>query len=436
MDQEAKVRWRVHQKARSEPSTAPLEQPVIEVDPEHQIMTVNKAAEAISRKLLLRRGGNGDYVDMDQAACYLSDTAKSTKKLMGSQRRSVASTMTSSHTFGEDIKNAFFNSASLDEADQACPAPPTLERASTLGSATTTLESVIVRRKNRGRLHQELLRYTHTTANKLSEEPVEADVPASLRPSTVITVTKSRRNLMRQVSALGMGGALATGVMPSPMKSPPIFDDMRVDAVPEGMQELFSVCSDPTAEPGDGLDTTLYQINLGARQPTDKSRHRGGRVRQGERDNRPRPQELLLWDDADTISTCSIDECFHPEIITSTLGPQLAKHRVAGGLLQKEDGVLDDDGSIDLEDQCDDEESFDVAQRESKNDQLGSASRSGGRNPRNVKSTVDKMHDSQQLIMEAALACRDGTAWCAKSLANEALEQSFSHLSRMSVPRW
>jgi hypothetical protein len=434
-DHEAKDRWQVHLEARTEPSTAPLEHPVIEVDPEQQTMTVNKAAEAISRKLMMRRGGNGDYVDIDRAACYLSDTAKSTKKLTGSQRRSVASTMTSSHAFGEDIKTAFFHSASLDDADQACPAPPTLERASTLGSATTTLESVIVRRKNRGRLHQELLRYTNTSANKPSEEPVEDGIQSSLRPSTVITVTKSRRNLMRQVSALGMGGALATGGMVSPKRSSPIFDGMRVDAVPEGMQELFSVCSDPTAEPGDGLDTTLYHINLGTRHPTDESRQQGGRLRHGERDNRPRPSEHLLWDDTDTISTCSMDEGGHVELSAATLGQQRTKHKATGGLLLH---AYDDDGeeSIDLEDHCDDEESFDVVQQESKHDQLGSVSRSGCRNARNVKSTVDKMHDSQQLIMEAALACRDGTAWCAKSLAHEALEQSFSHLSRVSLPRW
>lgn len=389
-------------------------------------MTVNKAPGAISRKLMLRRGGNGNYIDMDHAACYLSDAAKPTKKQSGSQ---LGSTMTSSLSLGEHIKNAFFNAASHDDSELACPAPPTLERASTLGTATATLGSDTVLRKDRGRLHQELLRHTGTIAMKPSEESGDADVPTSLRPSTVITVTKSRRNLMRQVSALGMGGAVATRGASSLKKTSPVFDDMRADAVPEDMQELFSVCSDPTAEPGGGLDTTLYHINLGTRHPTESSAHHVGQS------HRPRPSELLLWDDADTISTCSMDEGIHAELSASILGQQRTKQRHTGGILSS---LHDDDGddSIDLENHGDDEESFHELQQESKHGQLGSVGHSSSRKARKVKSTVDKMHDSQQLIMEAALACRDGTAWCAKSLAHEALEQSFSHLSRVSVPRW
>jgi hypothetical protein len=244
---------------------------------------------------------------------------------------------------------------------------------------------------------------------------------------------------MRQVSALGMGGATATRSSGSKEKTgdklpSQLFDDMGVQALPEELHGLFSICSDPTAEPGNGVDANLYYSRLGkprssidqSRNQSDHSRSAGRRTR-----NCQHPGELLLQDDNETISTCSIDDGFQGDPFTR-LSSHKHNYQTRTGLLSE----LDDE-SIDLEGNDADNESFDVVEKDVRPFRKLSVSLASSTNTNTASKTVqDKMNDSHLLLMEAALACRDGTAWCNKSLAQEALEHSFSHLSRVSFTQW
>jgi hypothetical protein len=76
-----------------------------------------------------------------------------------------------------------------------------------------------------------------------------------------ISPTLSRKNLMRQVSGLGMEDPVFRTSKDdgSPEHPSNIFDDMSFSDVPEDMRDLVSIVSDPTAIRGLGLDIECYE---------------------------------------------------------------------------------------------------------------------------------------------------------------------------------
>ena len=71
---------------------------------------------------------------------------------------------------------------------------------------------------------------------------------------TIISPTKSKKALMRQVSALGMEDPVFQTKEKNPEHpSANIFDDMGVEDMPKGMEDLLSVASDPTDDQVRGL---------------------------------------------------------------------------------------------------------------------------------------------------------------------------------------
>jgi hypothetical protein len=145
------------------------------------------------------------------------------------------------------------------------------------------------------------------------------------------------------------------------------------------------------------------------------------------------PGGFIQKDDNEAISTCSPGDS-NQGAPNLSLYAQNNKQLTTGGLLDK----LDDyDSSIDFEDG--DEVSLDLAGKDGTPIRRSSVSRPSSINANAASITAhSKMHDSHQLLLEAALACWEGTAWCTKSLAQEALEQSVSHLSRanLDITRW
>lgn len=120
--------------------------------------------------------------------------------------------------------------------------------------------------RSRDREHvQELLHQSN--ANGLFEaacDPVEDDNHSeTLQPSVIITVTRSRRNIMRQISALGMG-RVAAGKHGETAKVAPTHLSSRhqnkicVHAALEGRQVLSSINSDLAVEPGSACDTNQH----------------------------------------------------------------------------------------------------------------------------------------------------------------------------------
>lgn len=89
-----------------------------------------------------------------------------------------------------------------------------------------------------------------------------------------ITASPSARQLMRQVSGLGMEDPVfGTPPPPSSQSSTQgdeqqffhpslIFDDMSIGDIPQDMRDLISVASDPTATHDEGIDTFVYQQSL------------------------------------------------------------------------------------------------------------------------------------------------------------------------------
>jgi hypothetical protein len=77
----------------------------------------------------------------------------------------------------------------------------------------------------------------------------------------IISASVSRKNLMRQVSGLGMEDPVFRTSKDdgSPEHPSNIFDDMSFSDVPEDMRDLVSIVSDPTAARGVGLDIECYE---------------------------------------------------------------------------------------------------------------------------------------------------------------------------------
>ena len=82
----------------------------------------------------------------------------------------------------------------------------------------------------------------------------------------VIKATESSRQVMRQVSGLGMFDPVfgEEKEVSNPQHPSYFFDDMDAQAIPEGMREVLSCCSDHTADENDGIDMELFSQSLGA----------------------------------------------------------------------------------------------------------------------------------------------------------------------------
>lgn len=97
----------------------------------------------------------------------------------------------------------------------------------------------------------------------------------------LISPSKRSRELMRQVSGLGMEDPVFGTREKSPAHPSQIFEDMSVNDLPEDMRDMVSVHSDPTATfddggfgddaGGGGLDMALYQASLGDMQASTNS---------------------------------------------------------------------------------------------------------------------------------------------------------------------
>ena len=78
-----------------------------------------------------------------------------------------------------------------------------------------------------------------------------------------IAASKKTRELMRQVSALGMEDPIFGTTEDGPQHPSNIFDDMSLNDVPEDMRDCISIASDPTAEVCGGIDMAIYHTSLG-----------------------------------------------------------------------------------------------------------------------------------------------------------------------------
>jgi hypothetical protein len=80
-----------------------------------------------------------------------------------------------------------------------------------------------------------------------------------------INATLSSRQLMRQMSGLGMEDPIfkTTEAELTPAHPSNIFDDMSLGDIAEDMRDMISIASDPTAAGGDGLDVDMFQASLG-----------------------------------------------------------------------------------------------------------------------------------------------------------------------------
>ncbi|GAX20876.1 hypothetical protein FisN_7Hh195 [Fistulifera solaris] len=86
------------------------------------------------------------------------------------------------------------------------------------------------------------------------------------RGSTVIQrdiiPTKSNRDLMRQISGLGMIDPVYGTREASPLHQSIIFDDMSLGDIPDDFKDAVSVASDRTATDGNGFDSTFFTASL------------------------------------------------------------------------------------------------------------------------------------------------------------------------------
>ena len=323
----------------------------------------------LKRKLLVRCGVPGEYIDLDRSASFLSE-------IRSNQHKNGKNPTRTSMEIGDDLRVAMIKEAQRDH-----------EFASQGGSKTKSMDED---RSFRPESYQ----------TSLDNDPIPR-LPS--QPCSELFVTRSRRHLMRQVSALGMGD-VTTLRKTGQNKQQLFFDDMSANALPEGMRDMFSICSDPTAEPGQGLDTKHYYSSLGKNAvPPKPTVGRLYRYR----------ESADVFDDT-TISTCSLDICYDDN-------PSSGSHQQELDI-QKD---LHDQDAIS-------QDSFSLQDVFQENGRRGATEGAGHHNR---SSPHDRLGDSHQLLMEAALACRDGTARCSKSLVQAALEQSFSHLSRVSVSR-
>lgn len=104
-----------------------------------------------------------------------------------------------------------------------------------------------------------------TNNNTTPADPMTA-VPGDkpfLKAGT-IKAPKQKRDLMRQVSALGMEDPVFGTVEEAPRHPSNIFDDMSLGDIPQDMRDLISVASDPTADVDEGIDANMYQTSLAA----------------------------------------------------------------------------------------------------------------------------------------------------------------------------
>jgi hypothetical protein len=76
---------------------------------------------------------------------------------------------------------------------------------------------------------------------------------------------------MRQVSGLGMEDPVFRTTEITPKHPSLVFDDMGLDDIPEDMQDLISIASDPTAASGKGLDRNFFSSCLNGREKTRPS---------------------------------------------------------------------------------------------------------------------------------------------------------------------
>jgi hypothetical protein len=79
----------------------------------------------------------------------------------------------------------------------------------------------------------------------------------------LINPTHSSRQLMREMSGLGMEDPIFGTTEAGPAHPSNIFDDMSLGDIAEDMRDMISVASDPIAIGGDGLDVEMFQASLG-----------------------------------------------------------------------------------------------------------------------------------------------------------------------------
>lgn len=77
-----------------------------------------------------------------------------------------------------------------------------------------------------------------------------------------IISTKSNRDLMRQISSLGMIDPVYGTREASPLHQSIIFDDMSLGDIPDDFKDAVSVASDHTATDGNGFDSTIFSASL------------------------------------------------------------------------------------------------------------------------------------------------------------------------------
>lgn len=86
----------------------------------------------------------------------------------------------------------------------------------------------------------------------------------------VISPTRSKHQLMRQVSALGMEDPVFQTVEDGPAHPSNIFDDMGVQDIASDCRDMVSVASDHTAEKDKGLDMELFHMSLNQTGPKSR----------------------------------------------------------------------------------------------------------------------------------------------------------------------
>ena len=142
----------------------------------------------------------------------------------------------------------------------------------TKGDNHTTFQTMKVRNESieqgleffKTDLHRELPPVTAAYGSSGRVTPMATAGPKKpyLKAST-IAPSKKNRQLMRQVSALGMEDPVFGTTEDGPKHPSNIFDDMSLGDVPEDMRDLVSIASDPTADVAGGIDQQAYHRSLG-----------------------------------------------------------------------------------------------------------------------------------------------------------------------------
>lgn len=124
-------------------------------------------------------------------------------------------------------------------------------------------------KRDRNKTHPSLFhgpKYPESNRKSRDERAQRLEPKAAERTNSLIQrdirSTKSNRDLMRQISGLGMVDPVYGTREASPLHQSIIFDDMSLGDIPDDFKDVISVASDHTATDGNGFDSTIFNASL------------------------------------------------------------------------------------------------------------------------------------------------------------------------------